>query len=192
MTRLIVETTWVARGLIAVLIALALHFELDQPVSAQQAWLPPPDRHERYGENRVSLDIGVLGASLGYSRQMSRSAEWGVAVSGGAQTGFMLCSSELTGKQALPLFVELLGGAAFIRGELGSHTELEGGVRVGWLYHSTEYETIFSGIYTALQYRLGAMWIGPRLHWGRIAEESGRSEFGFGVVPLLVGFRWSW
>lgn len=172
-------------------IVLGLHLG-GRAVSAQQVWFPPPDRDERFGPNRISLDIGVLGASLGYARKMSRNAEWGIAVSGGAQTGFMLGSGELTGDEAMPLFVELLGGAAFIRGDIGSRMELEGGVRVGWFFHSTEYETIFSGVYTALQYRLGAVRIGPRLYWGRISEESGRSDVGFAVVPVMLGFRWSW
>jgi hypothetical protein len=178
--------------LVAAIVVLGLHLGVNHSVSAQQMWFPAPDRDDRFGPNRISLDMGVLGASLGYSRQMSPNAEWGFAVSGGAQTGFMLASTELTGDDAMPLFVELLGGAAFIRGAVGSRTELEGGVRVGWYFHSTEYETIFSGLYTGLQYRLGAVRIGPRLYWGRIAEESGRSEVGFAVVPLLLGFRWSW
>ena len=55
-----------------------------------------------------------------------------------------------------------------------------------------EYETIFRGLYAALQYRAGPAHIGPRLYWGRISEESGRSRVGFAVVPLLLGFRWSW
>lgn len=177
---------------IIVLVVLGLHLGGTRAASAQQPWFPPPDREHRFGPNRIALDVGVLAASLGYSRQMSPKAEWGLAVSGGAQTGFMLGSGELAGNEAMPLFVELLGGAVFIRGDVGNRTELEGGVRVGWFYHSTEYETTFRGLYTALQYRIGAMRIGPRLYWGRMAEESGRNEDGFAIVPLVLGFRWSW
>lgn len=178
--------------LIVVLVVLSLDPGGIGAASAQQMWFPAPDREHRFGPNRIALDVGVLAAALGYSRQLSPKAEWGLAVSGGAQTGFMLASGELTGDEAMPLFVELLGGAVFIRGDVGSRTELEGGVRAGWFYHRSEYETIFSGIYTALQYRLGAVRIGPRLYWGRISEESGRSQVGFAVVPLVLGFRWSW
>lgn len=154
--------------------------------------LPAPDRDQRFGPNRIALDIGVLAASLGYARQMSPKAEGGLAVFGGAQTGFMLASGELTGAEAMPLFVELLGGALFLRGDVGGRTELEGGMRVGWFYQATEYETTFRGLYTALQYRFGAARVGPRVYWGRISEESGRSQVGFAVVPVTFGFRWSW
>lgn len=163
-----------------------------QPVSAQQMGFPEPDRDQRFGPNRIGVDIGALAVSVSYSRQVSSRAEWGVAVSGGAQTGFMVGSSELTGDHAMPLFVELASAAAFVRGDLGERTELEGGARAGWLFHATEFETIFGGIYTSVQYRIGAARIGPRVYWGRISEESGRSETSFAVIPLTLGFRWSW
>jgi hypothetical protein len=173
-------------------VVLCLHLGVAQSVSAQQMWLPAPDRDQRFGPNRIALDIGVLAASAGYARQMSPKVEWGFAVSGGAQTGLMLASGELTGSEAMPLFVELLSGAVFVRGDAGERTELEGGVRVGWFYHATEYETIFRGLYTALRYRLGAVRVGPRVYWGLISEESGRSQVGFAVVPVTLGLRWSW
>lgn len=177
---------------IAVVGVLGLHPGMNATASAQQSWLPAPDGEHRFGPNRIAFDVGILAASLGYSRQMSPKTEWGFAVTGGAQMGFMPGSGELTGDHAVPLFAELLGGAVFVRGEVGSRTELEGGGRIGWFYHRTEYETIFKGLYTALHYRLGAVRAGPRLYWGRITEESGRSQTGFAVVPLVLGFRWSW
>ena len=188
----VVNPNRVNRRLAVSMVVLGLHLGGHQFASAQQTWLPPPDRDDRFGPNRISVGVGVLGVSAGYSRQLSRNVEWGLAVSGGAQTGFMLFSGELTGDAAVPLFVELLAGAAYVRGDVGGRTELEGGARVGWFFHTTEYETVFSGLYTALQYRLGAARLGPRLYWGRIAEESGRSDVGFAVVPLLLSFRWSW
>lgn len=174
-------------------VVICLHLGLTaDSAPAQQMLLPAPDRAERFGPNRITLDLGVLAASLGYARQMSPQAEWGLAVSAGAQTGFMLYSGELTGEAAAPLFVELLSGAVFLRGDVGRRTELEGGARVGWFFHATEHETIFRGLYAALQYRFGGVRVGPRLYWGRIEEESGRSDVGFAVVPATVAFRWSW
>ena len=155
-------------------------------------WLPAPDGEQRFGPNRIGVDIGVLAASARYARQVSPQAEWGLSVSGGAQTGFMLASGELTGDAAMPLFVELPGAALFLRGDPGVRTELEGGARVGWFYHTTEHETIFGGLYLALQYRIGSMRLGPRIYWGHMSEESGRSQFNFAVIPLTLGFRWSW
>jgi hypothetical protein len=98
----------------------------------------------------------------------------------------------LTGDEAMPLFVELHGGAVFLRGDIGGRTELESGGRIGWFYHDTEYETTFRGLYAALRYRFGAVSSGPRLYRGRISEEAGRSQLGFAVVPITLGFRWSW
>lgn len=190
-TRIVKRTRGTTRSVVGSVV-LCLHLGVTQSASAQQMWLPAPDREQRFGPNRIALDIGVLAASLGYARQMSPTAEWGFAVSVGAQTGFMLASGELTGDETMRLFVELLSGAVFLRGDVGARTELEGGVRVGWLYHATEYETTFRGLYTALQYRLGAVRVGPRVYWGRISEESGRSQVGFAVVPVTLGFRWSW
>lgn len=192
MNTLIVKGTRGTTRAVVGSVVLCLHLVVTQSASAQQMGLPAPDRDQRFGRNRIALDIGVLAASLGYARQMSPKAEWGLAVSGGAQTGFMLGSGELTGDEAMPLFVELLSGAVFLRGDIGGRAELEGGVRVGWFYHATEYETTFRGLYTALQYRVGAARVGPRLYWGRISEESGRSHVGLAVVPVMVGFRWSW
>ena len=177
---------------VASAMVLCLHLCIAQAVSAQQWRLPAPDRAERFGPNSIALDVGVLAASVAYARQLSPRTEWGLAVSGGAQTGFMLESGELTGDEATPLFVELLSGALFLRGDVGARTELEGGARVGWFFHATEYETTFRGLYTALQYRFGAVHIGPRLYWGRISEESGRSQVGFALVPVTLRLRWSW
>jgi hypothetical protein len=190
-TLIVKRTRWTASSVVGS-VALCLHLGVTQSASAQQLWLPTPDREQRFGPNRIGLDIGVLAASLSYARQMSPTAEWGLAVSVGAQTGFMLASGELTGDEAVPLFVELLSGAVFLRGDVGARTELEGGVRVGWLYHASEYETTFRGLYTALQYRLGSVRLGPRVYWGRISEDSGRSQVGFAVVPVTLGLRWSW
>lgn len=173
-------------------VLLTAHFGGAQPSSAQQNWLPAPDRDQRLGPNRVGLDIGVLAASLSYARQASSSLEWGVTIAAGAQTGFMLGSSELAGDAAIPLFVELFSAGVFLRGDLATRTELEAGARVGRLYHASEYETLFSGIYSSVSYQIGALHLGPRIDVGRIAEETGRSEFKVAIVPLTVGFRWSW
>ena len=192
MSKLIVTGMCGTNRSIAGLVLLCLHLGVIHSASAQQTWVPAPDRDQRFGPHRIALDIGVLAASLGYARQMSSNVEWGLAVSGGAQTGFMLASGELTGDEAIPLFVELLSGAVFLRGNVGGRTELEGGLRVGWFYHATEYETTFRGVYTAVQYRVGTVHVGPRVYWGRISEEAGRSQFGIAVVPVTLGFRWSW
>lgn len=173
-------------------VVLCLHLGVAPSASAQQVGWPAPDREQRFGPNRIALDLGVLAASLGYDRQVAPNAAWGLAVSGGAQTGLMLFSGELTGAAAMPPFVELLSGAVFLRGDLGTRTELEGGVRVGWFYHGTEYETTFRGLYTALRYRFGAVHVGPRVYWGRISEEAGRTQVGFAIIPVTAGFRWSW
>lgn len=180
-----------ARWIVA-LVVLSLHAGAVQSASAQQMPWPAPDRDQRFGPNSIVVDIGVLAASLGYARQMSPNAEWGLTVSGGAQTGFTLTSGAVTGDEAVHLFAELLSGAVFLRADVGGRTELEGGVRVGWLYHSTEHETIFRGVYTQLKYRWGPVRFGPRVYAGRISDESGRGQVGLAVVPLTLGFRWSW
>jgi hypothetical protein len=174
-----------------VFLLIGLQLGVSPGASAQQWRLRAPDAERSFGPNRVALDMGVLGASLGYSRQVSAMTALGLAVGGGAQAGFML-SGELTGDGAAPLFVELASGAAFVRSRIGSRTEVEAGVRLGWLYHSSEYETIFAGVTTALQYRIGRLWVGPRIYWGRLAEEAGRTQTGFGVVPIVGEIRWSW
>jgi hypothetical protein len=171
---------------------VAFHLGMAQPACAQQIGFPTPEHGQRLGPNRIGLDIGVLAASVSYARQVSPAAEWGIAVSGGAQTGFMLGASELGGDATVPLLVELLSAAAFLRGGVGGRTNLEGGARVGWLYHTTEYETLFGGLYGAVQYRIAAVHLGSRIYVGRISEETGRYEFVFAVIPLTVGFRWSW
>lgn len=184
-------TRGTARSLLGSIL-LCLHLGGTQSASAQQMRLPAPDREQRYGPNRIALDIGALAASLGYARQMSTKTEIGLAVAGGAQTGFMLASGELTGDEPMPLFAELLSGAVFLRGDVGGRTEVEGGLRIAWFYHATEYETTFRGVYTALRYRFGAARVGPRVYWGRLSEESGRTQIGLAVVPLTLGVRWSW
>ncbi|HSK18595.1 MAG TPA: hypothetical protein VK912_05605 [Longimicrobiales bacterium] len=161
--------------------------------AAQQRWFPAPDGAESFGPNGISIDLAVLGASLAYSKQTSPRVALGVAVGGGATTGVMFTSGELTGDDDIRLFAELLSGSAFMRGQVGARTEIEGALRVGWFYHPpTEFETIFTGASADVRYRIGAVRVGPRIYFGRVAEEAGRSQVVLAAVPLLASFRWTW
>ncbi|HSJ30786.1 MAG TPA: hypothetical protein VK933_05085 [Longimicrobiales bacterium] len=160
---------------------------------AQQRWFPAPDAERSFGPNAISIDLAVLGASIAYSRQGSHGVALGLAVGAGATTGVMFSSGELTGDGSTPLFVELLSGSAFLRGQVGARTEIEGALRVGWFYHPpTEFETIFTGASADLRYRIGAVRVGPRIYLGRVSEEGGRSQAGMAIVPLLATWRWTW
>jgi hypothetical protein len=63
-------------------VLMCLHPALTAAAFAQRLPLPPADRDARFGPNRITLDIGILAAALSYARQLSPTAEWGVAVSG--------------------------------------------------------------------------------------------------------------
>ena len=181
--------TW--RGMAAMLIALNAITAAEG--AAQQRWFPAPDAEQSFGPNGISIDLAVLGASLAYSTQRSSRVALGLAVGGGATTGVMFSSGELTGDDDIRLFAELLSGSAFLRGQVGARTEIEGALRVGWLYHPpTEFETIFTGASADLRYRIGAVRVGPRIYLGRVAEESGRSQVVLAAVPFLASFRWTW
>ena len=179
------------RGIVVVLIGLNVAMGAD--AAAQQRWFPAPDAEQSFGPNGLSIDLAVLGASLAYSKHGSPRVALGLAVGGGATTGLMLSSGELTGDDDIRLFAELLSGSAFLRGQVGARTEIEGAVRVGWFYHPpTEFETIFTGASADLRYRIGAVRVGPRIYFGRVVEEAGRSQVVLAAVPLLASFRWTW
>jgi hypothetical protein len=162
-------------------------------VAAQRVHLPAPDAEQSPGPNHLSIALGFLGASISYSTQRTPRAALGLAVGGVAQQGFMFPAGEVTGEGGVPWFAELLGGSAFLRHQIGSRTEIEGGPRVAWLYHfPSEYETIFAGVSVDLRYRVGRVRLGPRVYWGRIGEEAGRSQTVLAVAPLIATLRWSW
>ena len=179
------------RGIVVMLIGLNVAPAAD--AAAQQRWFPAPDAERSFGPNGTSIDLAVLGASLAYSKQASPRVALGLAVGGGATTGVMFSSGGLTGDDPLPLFVELLSGSGFLRGQVGARTEIESALRIGWFYHPpTEFETIFTGVSADIRYRIGAVRVGPRVYIGRVAEEAGRRQVVLAAVPLLVSFRWTW
>jgi hypothetical protein len=176
-----------------VVMLIGLNVVAAADAAAQQRWFPAPDAEESFGPNGISIDLAVLGASLAYSKQGSPRVALGLVVGGGATTGVMFSSGELTGDDGIRLFAELLSGSAFVRGQVGARTEIEGALRVGWFYHPpTEFETIFTGASADLRYRIGAVRVGPRIYFGRVAEEAGRSQVVLAAVPLLASFRWTW
>ncbi|HEX6134765.1 MAG TPA: hypothetical protein VFZ24_12430 [Longimicrobiales bacterium] len=179
------------RGIVLLLIGLHVGFSTE--AAAQRLRIPRPDAALSDGLNRLSLELGILGASLAYSRLTGPRVALGIEVTGGAQAGFMTSSGEITGDGSTPSFIELLSGAAFLRVQPASRIEVDGGVRAGWFYHPpTEYESIFKGIYSSLHYRFGAVRVGPRIYWGEVSEEAGRTQSGFAVVPLTARVTWSW
>lgn len=175
------------------LVLFGLSLGWSDEAAAQRRRFPAPDRERSFGPNQLTVGVGVVGASLTYARQVSPRTAWGLGLGGGLQIGYMFAAGELTGDGDIPAFVELASGSTFMRGQTGSRTEIEGGVRIGWLYHpSTEHETIFTGVSADFRYRIGALRLGPRLYWGRIAEEAGRSQMVVAAIPLLATFRWTW
>lgn len=175
------------------LFLIGVQLGVSSPAAAQRAYFPPPDAAESFGPNALSISVAYLGASVSYSIQRTPRTSLGLTVAGLAQQGFMFPAGEVTGEASVPWFAELLGGSAFLRHKVGSRGEMEYGPRVAWLYHfPSEHESIFVGVSADLRYRIGSVLLGPRVSWGRIAEESGLSQTVFSVVPLTATLRWSW
>jgi len=180
--------TWVLLAGLGLLWGLPLR---GQTVPVEQ----PSDTSGSLDRNAFAVEVGVIGIGLSYARQLQDELQIGVAVGAGARLGWMLLRDEFTagGYAADGMSVELAHGDLLLRSFPGRRLQVEGGLRLAWVYHPpTEYETLFVGAQVTPLFRLGRFRIGPRLVIGRMTEEAGRSTFNVGLYPITVRYEWAW
>jgi hypothetical protein len=145
--------------------------------------------------NSVTLDLLPLAGSIGYARKLAGGAWVGAGLGAGAGAGIMVLTDEFSegGYGADRVFVQLLNGDVFIRSKADRNVQIEAGARAAWLYHPpTEYETRFIGAQLTVLVRAGRIRLGPRLMFGHMSEEAGRSATNVGIVPLIARLEWAW
>jgi hypothetical protein len=189
-------TTGPARSWCGLLVAAALSGALAPPAAGQ---LRQPD-------SVFTLDVEVMGATVGYARSLGPGRYWGLEAGlGGSFLSRMLVAGDRfshrtegtgAGREDTRL-MELGHVGAFHRWRLSERVTADAGVRASLFYNSGPFDDdpafpTFAGAYATLMMGGRRLQVGPRIQAGLFAEGSGRQELGVYLVPLAgrVSFGW--
>jgi hypothetical protein len=152
--------------------------------------------------HQFSIDLGLVGASLGYAVRNSPNTSFGASIGiGGNWYNYMALAgrhfSEANGLSyeskdgsANKSLFELLHASVFVRCEFAAGRQLDLGVKAsGFLHSDSSDDDPGGGIFVGLDAK--AMWwkwnrfrVGSEINAGMYSE--GRPEFGINLAPALV------
>jgi hypothetical protein len=163
----------------------------------------PAAAQRRVPDNRFALDVGVIGATLGYANRVGGDWFAGAEVGGGgdflnamvlggrhfSQDGWLSYEEpDASGEENV---FELGHVAFFARHEAGDRFQADVGVRASVFFHFDASDDdpgggLFVGPYTSLYWGWRHFKVGPRIAAGLFYENADTREFGINVAPLTV------
>lgn len=157
----------------------------------------------RVPDHRFTVDLGVVGATLGYASRVGGDWFAGAEIGGGgdflnamvvggrhfSQDGWISYDgADYTGEENL---FELGHLAFFARREAGDRFQADVGVRGSVFLHFDPSDDdpgggLFAGPYASLYWGWRHFKVGPRIAAGLFYEDADTREFGVNVAPLTV------
>ena len=142
--------------------------------------------------HEVNIDIGVVGASVGYAIQSSPGRLYGVQVGlGGDWINRTIVGGPHFTEAGGDGMLELGHLAVFQRGHYGRLFSLDVGARIAPFLHTNDLDddpglALFAGAYAMPMIGIGGRFaVGPRILAGALTEGAGKTEFGINVAPLV-------
>ena len=165
----------------------------------------PAAAQRRVPDHRFTVDVGVVGATLGYATRAGGDWFAGAEIGGGgdflnamvvggrhfSQDGWISYEEpDYSGEENL---FELGHLAFFARREAGGRFQADVGVRGSVFLHFDQSDDdpgggLFVGPYTSLYWGWRHVKVGPRISAGLFYEDADTREFGVNVAPLTVRF----
>ncbi len=163
----------------------------------------PAGAQRRVPEHRFSLDVGVVGASLGYANRVGGDWLAGAEVGGGGDfVNVMVLGGRHFSRDGWPAYeepgasgdedlFELGHVALFARREAGERFQADLGVRASAFLHFDPSDDdpdggLFAGPYASLFWGWRRVKLGPRIAAGLFYEDPYTRELGINVAPLTV------
>jgi hypothetical protein len=191
-------------SVLIVLLAAIMFLAPSTPAElAAQPSLAPSSRPS----NTFTLDVTLLGGSLGYARRISE--HHFIGIEGGIDAGFLTYMiyagrhfaehngwsyEEKDGFENKDLF-EVFAGNLFIRHEYADWWLVDTGLRSSLFLHFDSSDDdpgggLFAGVYVTPMFGTAHFKWGPRVQAGVFHEH--RGEFGVFLEPIIVRIAFSW
>ncbi|MEW5928029.1 MAG: hypothetical protein AB1941_11130 [Gemmatimonadota bacterium] len=163
----------------------------------------PAAAQRRVPDHRFTLDVGAVGASLGYATRAGGDWFAGAEIGGGGDfLNFMVVGGRHFAEQGWIAYegrdasgdeqlFELGHLAFFARREAGDRFQADVGVRGSVFLHFDESDDdpgggLFVGPYASLFWGWRHFKVGPRIAAGLFYEDADTREFGVNLAPLTV------
>lgn len=186
----------VPRAALGALAAAAWAVALAGPATAQQ----------RQPDTVFTLEVEVMGATVGHARALGPGRYWGVEAGlGGSFLGRMLVAGDrfshrtegAGGDKADTRLMELVHLGVFHRWHPSRRLTWDAGLRTALFYNSGPFDDdpafpTFAGGYVGVMVGGRRIQAGPRLQAGLFADGSGRRELGVYLAPLAGRISVGW
>jgi hypothetical protein len=170
---------------------------------------PPASAQRRQPDTTLSLDLDVLGGTVGYARARGPGRYWGLEAGvGGAFVNRMLLAGRHFAHEDGPSYeprdgsvdkelVEILHAGVFRRWVRSPRVSADVGARASMFVHYDSSDDdvalpIFVGLYANAMVGGRRLRVGPRILAGMFSEGGSTREFGLYLVPLSARFSFGW